>query len=145
MKKYFYFFENLTNNNILVFSALIIFTFCILLYHSFRIDKLPLLIISNIAGVYTLVSIIKKMDGSKFINNKTLNYIGNKSLEIYLIHFFLLELIKKMDLCTFTDKSLLMNFLFVLSISIIVISISLLTATIFKKSSVLNKIIFGNK
>ncbi len=104
MKKYLSYFESLTNNNILVFCALVIFTFCITLYHSFKIDKLLLLILSNITGVYTLVSIIKRMEGSKFVNNKTLNYIGNKSFEIYLIHFFLLELIKKMDLYSFTNK-----------------------------------------
>lgn len=145
MKKYIQFYEIVTKNNILQFLSLIIFVFCIILYDNFKIDNLPLLILSNTTGVYSLISIVRGMEKSRVINNKLLNSIGTKSLEIYLIHFFLLVPLKIMDLYSYTDKSLFMNIIFVLTISTIVISITVFIVTIINKSSVLNKILFGNK
>lgn len=146
MKKYSFYFNYLNQHIVALITSFLIFISCIIMYEFFKIDNLPILVISNLSGVYMLVHIFKRLENTHLINNKFINYLGKRSLEIYLIHFFILTVLKNAwSQYSAHDDSQIMIVLYNLLFSAIVISISILVISIITKSSILNKILFGNK
>ena len=146
MKKYTLFFDWLNRQFLALIGSFLVFTSCIILYYLFNIDNLPILVISNLSGVYMLIHIFKRLESTRFINNRFINYLGNSSLEIYLIHFFFLTILKSVwGQYLAHQDSHLMIVIYTLFFSTIIISISIVVINIINKSSILTKILFGNK
>jgi fucose 4-O-acetylase-like acetyltransferase len=146
MKKYSFYFEYLTQHIVILIVSLLTFISCIIMCEIFKIDNLPILIISNISGVYLLIHTFKKLESSHFVNHLFINFLGSKSLEIYLIHFFFLIPLKEIwNQYLLHENSQLFLILYIIVFSAIVLSITILVINIITKSSILNKILFGNK
>ena len=104
-------------------------------------------------GLFTVFSIFFHYRGTFDNNNKSikaLRFIGRRTLDIYLIHYFFLPDLKLYFERFYNDGGLIpqnsiIEFFIVILLTLLVISISLLTSAIIRSSSILGHYLLGSK
>ena len=151
VKKNFSSFIRLTDNQYVI--ALCIAVFLALLIHPFTIKNNLLVFISfllsGVTGIVLLFTFFRKNE-TQFLRSKrigfALQYIGQRTLDIYLLHFFVLPYHMHTIgtwLSKYSNKSL--DMLIVLALSLWIVTISLVISNIIRLSSFLGHYLFGVK
>lgn len=151
VKKNFSTFIRLTDNQYVI--ALCLAVFLALLIHPFTITNNLLVFISfllsGVTGIVLLFTFFRKNE-TQFLRNKrigfALQYIGQRTLDIYLLHFFVLPYHMHTIgtwLSQYSNKSL--DMLIVLALSLWIVTISLVISNIIRLSQFLGHYLFGVK
>ena len=151
VKKNFSTFIRLTDNQYVI--ALCLAVFLALLIHPFTITNNLLVFISfllsGVTGIVLLFTFFRKNE-TQFLRNKrigfALQYIGQRTLDIYLLHLFVLPYHMHTIgtwLSQYSNKSL--DMLIVLALSLWIVTISLVISNIIRLSSFLGHYLFGVK
>lgn len=147
-KKYYPQLERILDNHILLTVCIIIF----FLTNAY-IDVIPindkiirhLLSFPGLVILFSFFRINKRSFSKEKRLGRTLQYVGRRTLDVYLIHFFLLP--KQLSFVTvFTDHPMpIIEAAVTLSIAIIIVAVSLLIGNIFRLSPFLAHWVFGVK
>lgn len=152
-KKYFVSFQKVIDHNAILLV-------CIILYFGLnRLGCQPpfnegfphagIKILATFSGVVLLFSFFRKKQNlftKEKVLGRSLQYIGRRTLDIYLIHYFLLPYQLPKLVTVFHDYPMpVLEFTATLFISIIVIAISLLIGNIFRLSPFIAHYLFGAK
>lgn len=156
-KKYYSKFEHVISSNNVKAVLILLFTLSYIvlwnetfieynLFHKFNSSFLL-----RYLGLLTVFSIIYNYRNTFDSDNrivKGLRFIGRRTLDIYLLHYFFLPELKGfMDSCSFMfePENTLIELVVVLSISLIVVAFCLGISAIIRSSSVLGHYLFGAK
>jgi len=126
----------ISKNLFYVIISICIFLSCLVLKWYFEHDSLFLLIISGATGVLSLNYFIQRY--SNFILKVPFSHFGKFSLEIYMIHFFYLELIVRI-----INFSLIPSFLVLIVMPVVLLIISYYTGMFLKRSKLLEIVLWG--
>lgn len=99
-------------------------------------------------GILTMVMIFKNCDNLFSLSTRigrSLQYIGRRTLDVYLLHYFFIPILPAMGTFFATTNNTLLELVVVLSISLAVIGISLLISNILRISPILAHYLFGAK
>ena len=151
VKKYFNSFVSLTNNK--YFIGFIIVSFVFLLCFENKLEspivEKVLFVVYGLLGVIIVFTFFRKYEDS-FIQNKrigfALQYIGRRTLDIYLIHYFIVPR-SLYVLGTFFehDNNYSLEFIITLALSLLVISICLVISNVIRLSPALSYYLLGVK
>lgn len=154
-KKHFHKFTKITNNHLFRGATIITYIICLLLY--FNLDfknSFPLAfkgvhdILVRYAGL--LVIYITFYHYQDFFNkdtcfNRALLFIGRRTLDIYLIHYFLLPNLQFLKPLLEPTNMMLIQFTLATLISIIIIFLCLLISNVIRTSDYLGHYLLGAK
>ncbi len=150
VKRHFETFVNWTSKSWVILLAFIGFTLIALADHSdHAIREYLLFAVGGILGL-TIVFTFFRVFSNHFTKNKflgrSLQYIGTRTLDIYLLHYFVLPrfLILYSDQFRALDNNLL-EFLVAMSIALIVVMLSLLVSYLIRLNHFLGHYLFGVK
>ena len=79
------------------------------------------------------------------IVGKCLIIIGNNTLAIYLLHYFLLPHLPLIGNCIKDSSNVLCELMIIIPLSLLIISLSFLVAKVIRLSPILGKILLGDK
>lgn len=152
IKRYFSLFQSkILDNN--TFISIIIFSFFILsiIYIKFSINILAIYMIIELLlgslGIITIFALFRKneefFEGSNFIS-KVFKFIGKRTLDIYLLHFFFIKnIISWAQPYIESNPSPTLELIITLILSFFVVGICLLLSSIIRISPFLAKYLFG--
>ena len=133
-----------------VFTAsLVLFTILFLLKNRYGIENFPLNFILSAFGIVVLVCLFDSKSFSVPVTiRKGIGYIGTHTLEIYLLHYFFVPkdlpyLVSVIAPNGIKGANIVAEFLVCFGMAIPVIALSLLTASIIKKSKALALLYLG--
>lgn len=110
-------------------------------YHgiSFILGFLGLLIVFNIFRVYSGTFSSATRVG------RSLQYIGKRTLDIYLLHYFFLPYMPQLGSILFAEKNIAIELVVVGALSLVVVGLCLVVSNILRTSPILAKYLFGAK
>ena len=128
-------------NRVYIYPNIDMNIICRMGYHviSVLIAALGLLIVYNTFKVYQDTFTTDKKVG------RALQYIGKRTLDIYLLHYFFLPYIPQLGKLLSDDRNAVLELAIVGGISLLVIGICLVVSNILRTSPVLAKYLFGTK
>lgn len=138
---------------IILISNNLFIAICIFLFFIFNIFSQPLQndyfnlfrIITYITGIILVFTFFKTYP-PKGITNRIMTFVGKRTLDIYLIHYFFLPLALYENTSVFRDTPMpIIEFAATFSISIAVIAMSLLVSFIIRLSPISAYVILGSK
>lgn len=152
-KKYNSKFSFLIRNDIAKAFAILIFIICILLVtrtdlimESFIAKSLIRDVIIRYAGLFVVFAFFVSKE-KLFLKENGLNncilYIGRRTLDIYLIHYFILPFFPQLTL--FVQQNIISEILVSSVLSVLVIIISLLISEVIRSSELLSHYLLGTK
>lgn len=107
------------------------------------------IIFTAISGIFLTVAFFRRYADSFSSNRKAgkiMQYVGRRTLDIYLIHYFLLESLTQYKILDFSGTSLsIVQFVACLAISAIVIAGCLIISNVLRTSPLLGHYLFGAK
>ena len=145
-RKHYNRFVKLINNNLFI-------AICIFIFFIFNLFSQPLQnnhfnlfrIITYVTGIILVFTFFKTYP-PKGILNKIMTFVGKRTLDIYLIHYFFLPLALYENTSIFRDTPMpILEFAVTFFISITIIAISLLVSCIIRLSPISAYIILGSK
>ena len=121
--------------------ALIIFSAILIGNYIYRFSNLPIDIFTSLLGTYIIFSLLYNKNSSEKIINKIFINLGIKSLEIYVIHYFILHFM------VFKSNSIItinfyVNLLFIIVISAVVLFLSYFVSNLLSNNKI-SFIFFG--
>ena len=151
-------FLNILNNKYI--SAISIVTFFSLSYITFNYDDAvwnsgllriyrflqgPIL---GVAGIYCIYNYFRIHQDSFRSNNfigKTLQQIGKRTLDIYLLHYFFIPYIPQVKYIICNHKNITIEMFLGIAISLLIIIICIVISNLIRCNSILGKYLFGAK
>lgn len=152
-KKNFESFNRITDNQFVIAISLCIFFLCAIhskqVYNSFNELKLASFLLSGLTGTIIVYTFFRKNE-NHFSKDKrlgrTIQYIGQRTLDIYLLHYFVLPYhMHEIGVWLFEHGYKSIDMLIILIISLWIISISLLISKIIRLSPFLGHYLLGAK
>ena len=121
--------------------------FLMLLIHHFHIPRVDFMTewVFSLSGI-TLILLLFKGLSTSFENNKVgrcLSFIGRRSLDIYLLHFFILPSLHPLGRFFTETGNQVLEICLVTGIAIMIIAVCLLISHILRQSDILAKLLFG--
>ena len=95
--------------------------------------------------VYIVVTLFVGRHGAMSYGEKILDFVGKRTLDIYVIHYFFIKMIHLKDLginWEVTDNSLLM-FIVAVGLSVVITALSIGVGYILHKGKIIEKIVYG--
>lgn len=95
--------------------------------------------------VYIVVTLFVGRHGAMSYGEKILDFVGKRTLDIYVIHYFFINMILLKDLginWEVTDNSLLM-FIVAVGLSLVITALSIGVGYILHKGKIIEKIVYG--
>lgn len=95
--------------------------------------------------VYIVVTLFVGRHGAMSYGEKVLDFVGKRTLDIYVIHYFFINMIHLKDLginWEVTDNSLLM-FIVAVGLSVVITALSIGVGYILHKGKIIEKIVYG--
>lgn len=95
--------------------------------------------------VYIVVNLFVGRHGAMSYGEKILDFVGKRTLDIYVIHYFFINMIHLKDLginWEVTDNSLLM-FIVAVGLSVVITALSIGVGYILHKGKIIEKIVYG--
>lgn len=95
--------------------------------------------------VYIVVTLFVDRHGAMSYGEKILDFVGKRTLDIYVIHYFFIKMIHLKDLginWEVTDNSLLM-FIVAVGLSVVITALSIGVGCILHKGKIIEKIVYG--
>lgn len=142
IRKYKFLLNLITENNLFFSVSLILFCICLIYNRYFHFNRVSYTIVS-VSAIFTFLYLFKKYEDSNWVN--CLEYLGKKSLDIYLIHYFFIYAISLPNVGTFFENG--ENFVFQLfltmAISALVIFMTLFVSKVIRTSDLLSLVFFG--
>ena len=95
--------------------------------------------------VYIVVTLFVGRHGAMSYGEKILDFVGKRTLDIYVIHYFFINMIHLKDLginWEVTDNSLLM-FIVAVGLSVVITALSIGVGYILHKGKIIEKIVYG--
>lgn len=138
-------FNNIIKANSTFSTSFLLFIICFIIKEYYW-DSSMFILICGMAGSYCCIYIIKNYNRSIPLHNSLL-YIGSRSLNIYVIHYFFLNLdLTSINAVIFkNDTNLTLCILLTIIITIGIILLSLTINSILTISNILNFILFGKR
>lgn len=142
------------------FAALVIISFAVLFYvRSYLIPNLSGGVFVSLLGIIVPLALgiagllivynFFKVYADSFTSDKrvgrALQYIGRRTLDIYLLHYFFLSYIPQVGELLKQGNSAVMELTLGVGVSLLVIGISLIVSSILRTSPILAKYLFGVK
>ena len=153
-KKYFFLFQRLIDNRyvmgglLTLFIFLTVFLFKHRLFSNAMINHIYLLTLS-ISGIYVTFAFFRKNQSwfsSESRLGRVMQLVGRRTLDIYLLHFFLLPYHLEIVGHFFTEYHFpALDFIVTSTLSVIIISLSLLVIQLLRTSNLLAHSLFGAK
>lgn len=149
MRKHFDTFIRWTNKPIVILLITIIFFIDASTPHYINpLFEMSRFYVGGITGMWMIFTCFRLFDSwlKKLYLSKPLQYVGTRTLDVYLLHYFFLPrfLMSYADLLK-TFDSQFVEFLVIMGISLIVLLLSLLTSYILRLSPFLGHYLFGVK
>lgn len=121
--------------------------FLMQLIHHFHIPRVDFMTewVFSLSGI-TLILLLFKGLSTSFENNKVgrcLSFIGRRSLDIYLLHFFILPSLHPLGRFFTETGNQVLEICLVTGIAIMIIAVCLLISHILRQSDILAKLLFG--
>lgn len=101
--------------------------------------------IFGLAILYIIFDRYKLFFNNNNIVGKCLIIIGNNTLAIYLLHYFLLPHLPLIGNCIKDSSNVLCELIIIIPLSLLIISLSFLVAKVIRLSPILGKILLGDK
>lgn len=95
--------------------------------------------------VYIVVTLFVGRHGAMSYGEKILDFVGKRTLDIYVIHYFFISMIHLKDLGNYwevTDNSLLM-FIVAIGLSVVITALSIGVGYILHKGKIIEKFVYG--
>lgn len=127
----------------------LIFSFALLLYIPFVILYFKqghvFMHLAALCAIIVLLYLFSKRDNNSSKTESLLNIIGQSSIDVYLFHFFFLNVINLYMVGDWIDRTnnYLIEFFFVLFIALLLSLLSICLANLIKKSRLLYSVIYG--
>jgi len=149
-KKYYVYLQLFLDKNIVVFLFLLIFFGANVFYEFLLTNYQNLLNLSTAISGVILIFTFFRINQSSFVNEKTigrcLQYIGRRTLDVYLLHYFFLP-VGLLDVSSVlrNHPMPLIEFVITLVISLVVIAGCLIFSKILRMSPTMSYLLFGVK
>ena len=145
-RKHYDHFVKLINNNLFIAICIFLFFIFNLFCQPLRNNHFNLFrIITYITGIILVFTFFKTYP-PKGLLNRIMRFIGKRTLDIYLIHYFFLPLALYENTSVFRDTPMpIIEFTITFSISLAIIAMSLLVSYIIRLSPISAYIILGSK
>ena len=151
IKRHFDDFLRLTNKRYVLVTVIACFVVMVYLPHSECVAISYLIFaIAGISGAIMVFTIFRYLEGSRLSpltsHHSPLNYIGKRTLDIYLLHYFILPrflLPYGEQLRAYESKPL--EFLVALALAVVIVAVCLLISYIIRLSPFLGHYLFGAK
>ena len=145
-RKHYDRFVKLINNNLFIAICIFLFFIFNLFCQPLRNNHFNLFrIITYITGIILVFTFFKTYP-PKGLLNRIMTFIGKRTLDIYLIHYFFLPLALYENTSVFRDTPMpIIEFTITFSISLAIIAMSLLVSYIIRLSPISAYIILGSK
>ena len=151
IKRHFDYFMRLTNKRYVLVIVIACFAIMAYLPHSEHIAISYLIFaIAGISGAIMIFTIFRYLEGSRLSpltsHHSPLNFIGKRTLDIYLLHYFILPrflLPYGEQLSAYESKPL--EFLVALALALVIVAVCLLISYIIRLSPFLGHYLFGVK
>ena len=144
-------FNRFLNNQYIITSAILVFT--VLFYISINYNYIrwcylisfPLLGYAGIIVVYNYFKVHQDSFSSNKRIGRILQYIGKRTLDIYLLHYFFLPQVPQLKLFLSNPANTVIELSVCMVLSLMIVCICLIVSNILRTSPVLAKYLFGVK
>lgn len=159
VRKYAAWFENILNNRF--FSAFAVIMFASVFYIGFQVGnavnqtdvfwKVTMTLIETIAaffGIFVVYSYFKKYSSAFDYSSrlgKALQFIGRRTLDIYLLHYFFLPKLPEVGSFLISSSNLIIELFVGFGLSLMIIAVCLCISNVIRISPFLGKYLFGAK
>lgn len=145
-RSYFERFCKILDNNIIP-SLIFVINIAVFIIFGFTSITFPILGLGGIAIVYNFFYSYRQYFNKSYRVGKALSYIGRHTLEIYLLHYFILLGFNHIELNLFSicSKNWGVELIVGLTLSVVIICFCFVIMSILKTTPILNQIMFGIK
>lgn len=149
VRKYFSTYEKLLDSRFFTLIIVVLFFFLLLLDERINLNKAFVDFVLAVSGINIVVALFRKhqdLFGTSTRLGRIAQYVGRRTLDIYLLHFFFVNASMTPFFTYFsTHNSPFLEFIISVAISILIIMASLLLSNVLRLNPILAHYLFGQK